>query len=667
MKKTTIFTFTIATIFLLSPQANSSNAIVNVQARNSYKEFERCMGNHKNDITQCIQPFKETVTLYKEAIKLDSNNIELQNTVLELVNSMNDIAETFYTAASNNENRKPFDSYNYYLKSIICYEQLVILYPSKTEFVELINKAKFQAKYVEVQGYAYDVPSKKDQTEILSALSKLKKSFDDFILLYGENKLLNDKVDAILADVESNIFLEFNKTIEKLNNKDIKSLLALVECEANIVNIDKRNEFHKHYIAMEDQAVRTIVSYIDSLKALSASSDAESIKGNYSEANNILSEVLTQSEYYPDSSTLSLNPQSQILKTIDNFDISSFKNEILKKKEPIENAAQFVNLLNKGESWFKDKNWLNAYKLLIEATDIANKSSDIYFSKEKLTVMLKGIREKIDISIKNYLDDFKNYLDDFKTAMNNADTEFKKNNFAEAEKLYSSILSNSQSFPDFNTLSPEISNQIRNEIKDFNIDQFRGIAENRMISAKETQIFLNLVKKGEEYLAEKEWLKAYHALNEASEYLKNNTVADNGDYLAKLIDKVQKKISELEEDDIATEELAEFRYKPISYNQWLESAKSGKFSTNYVRLSGNCQQMVDDIIILKNSSFKFDFSGDVFIGTDFNSAGLAFPQKRFFTVESYISCIGKFQEIQKFTTKLGEVQIPIFNVIWVKK
>ena len=92
------------------------------------------MAHNQNDITECIDEFRISVETHKIALRKEPTNKKAQNKLLLLVNTMNDIAETYYSAALKQKTKKLSIAKKYAEKGILCYAQLIKLYPSNESF-----------------------------------------------------------------------------------------------------------------------------------------------------------------------------------------------------------------------------------------------------------------------------------------------------------------------------------------------------------------------------------------------------------------------------------------------------------------------------------------------------------------------------------------------------
>lgn len=243
---------------------------------------------------------------------------------------------------------------------------------------------------------------------------------------------------------------------------------------------------------------------------------------------------------------------------------------------------------------------------------------------------------------------------------------FDDERYAEASYGFGELLHKIESFPDYSSAQKEFKDKINKAIDNFDIEQFTQTVSKKEKLAKTTDSYLQIVKNGKAAFDKEDWLDAYNKFKQANLFAENNNLAVSDDISQDWFNKTIKIIKQLDVDEIASIKLAKLRYNAISYSKWLEHAKNGNFSTEYVSLSGNFQQQIDNVVILKNPTLEFDFFlGTVFVGEKMNSMGLLFNNKHLFRENTDISCIGKYNSIQKLVTILGnEIQLPVFEVIW---
>ena len=260
----------------------------------------------------------------------------------------------------------------------------------------------------------------------------------------------------------------------------------------------------------------------------------------------------------------------------------------------------------------------------------------------------------------------KDLTNNYKIAFRDATSNFDKGSYSAAGKAFDQLLVSMQSFPDYSTAMPDLQTRIAKATENFNIDQFKQSVSQKAQVAKATDSFLSLMDKGKGAFKRKDWVTSFDVFQEAEEFAKGKHIAVNTNVAQKWFNKVQKKINDLDDDEITSLRLAEMHYKPMSYFDWCGAAKKGKFSKNYVSLTGQFQQKIDDVVILKKGTIEYDINLEVaYHGEQMNSVGIIFKENRLFKDGDHISCIGKFKEIEEFKTLLGEkIELPVFKIIY---
>ena len=499
--------------------AYAIDSLTKIQLRNSYKQFEKCMKDHSNDITECLEAFNKAVDTHKDALKSEPANENIKNTLLQLVNAMNDIAETYYSTAESKKGIEPTLSKKYYIKAAICYKQLVNLYPNKVEFKEVLTNAKYLSKYEEVEEYIFEFKNRKRLDYALLTLQKLKASRNSFNSSFGQDEKLNNNMNEVVAQLEKKVNRLFQEIVQKQNPNDMGSLIYLIQAQLSII------DFHETQV---------------------------------------------------------------------------YKENLLK----------------------------------LETTTIS---------------IIKDLKDS--------------YGADFKRANNN----FKKGEYSAAAKAFDQLLVKMESFPEYSTAKDDLKVRISKATNNFDIDLFRNTVSHKTQVAKDTDNFLSMMENGKRAFKQKDWVTAYDTFEGAGKFVKGKQPAVNVNVSQKWFNKVQEEIDDLDNDEITSLRLAKMYYKPMSYSEWLGIAKNGKFSKNYVSLSGSFQQKIDDVVILKKGTIEYDFTFEVaYQSEQMNSVGIIFKKKRLFKEGNYISCIGKFKKIDKFKTLLGEkIELPVFKVIYI--
>ena len=123
------------------------------------------MAHNKNDITECIDEFRISVETHKIALRKEPTNKKAQNKLLLLVNTMNDIAETFYSAALKQKTKKLSIAKKYAEKGILCYAQLIKLYPSNESFKFKNNKLGLLKKDMQTEIEIIEKQQKAEQEQ----------------------------------------------------------------------------------------------------------------------------------------------------------------------------------------------------------------------------------------------------------------------------------------------------------------------------------------------------------------------------------------------------------------------------------------------------------------------------------------------------------------------
>ena len=501
--------------------AYALDALTKVQLRTSYKQFEKCMQDAQNDITECLKEFNRAVDVYKNALKQEPQNDNIKQKLLTLVNALYDIAETYYSAAESKKGVDPGLSKTYYLKAALCYDQLIKLYPDKVEFSDLSKQATYLAGYEEVEVYVLEFKNRKRLDYALLTLHKLKSSRDSFISRFGQSKDLDKILDEVVGQFADNVSQQFKTTLEDQDPDSMQTLINLIDAQAQIINVDSKEKYKTTLAHMEAEIVRTINDLVKS--------------------------------YYS-----------------------------------------------------------------------ALEKSNIYY---------------------------------------------KKGDYVQAEAGFNSLSTRTESFPSYSFSNTALEARIRHQTNNFNIRKFQAKIHRKAQMAKDTVDFLSIIEKGKAAFTNEVWIVSLNAFREAIDLAKDNELPVNKNIPSEWLIKVEKKIDNLDENEIVTSELAELRYEPITYSEWLQLARKGEFSKKYVSVSGKFQQKVGEVVILKDDTLEYDlFLETVFMSEKMNTAGLILKQKRLLREGDYISCIGKFDDIEKFETVLGaEFQLPVFRVVWIPK
>ena len=275
--------------------------------------------------------------------------------------------------------------------------------------------------------------------------------------------------------------------------------------------------------------------------------------------------------------------------------------------------------------------------------------------KTTFAQMETGIIRLINDLIKSYYADLKK-----------SNICFEKGEYVQAEQSFGFLLERTESFPSYSSSNSSLQSRIGKSTNNFNLGNLQSEIQHKRQVAKNTANFLSIVENGKKAFSRKEWIVSYNAFNTAIEFAKENELAVKKDIPSDWLIKVQKKIANLDDDEIINRELADLHYKPLFYGEWLRLAKKGEFSKKFVSVSGKFQQKVGDVIILKDDTAEYDFVLETVVrGEQMNSAGIILKKNRLLQEGDFISCIAQFNDIMKFETVMGsELQLPVFNVIW---
>lgn len=548
------------------------DAITRIELRNSYSKFEQCMENNKNDITECVSEFNNAVAIYKKALKLEPDNKTAREGLLVLCNTFHDIANTFNNAAEKKRGIDPGISQKYYRKAVVCFEQLIKLYPSKESFKEQLKNAMYYSKYEEVEANVVELKARKRLDYALLTLHKLKAARDSFNTSYGEQKRLNNILGETLDTLESKVNTLFAKSVKNWKPDDMPLLFFLVKAQEQVVDFTNKNKHHDNLGLMQNEIIEIAKCVVDDYRNDYKTAMSDYQHGKFAEAGNKLKNLLAKTNSFPDYGGAKPDLRDAIEQGINNFSIEQFRQDVSRKEQIAKATSVFLAEIEKGKDSFNHKDWHGACERFKGAARFA-----------------KGKRLAVD------------------------------------EKI-----------------------------------------AREWLTKAETQIFLCKIDNGKLMLKDNHYVKAYRTFKEAAEFADEKQLREKTGIAKKWLKKAQKSIDKLDDDDIKSTDLAILYYKPLSYAKWLRLAKQGKFSRDYVLLSGSFQQKVGKVVILKNSALKFDFLLDnIFIGQEMNSVGLILRNKRLLKDGDYIQCIGKFDDIEKFRSMFGvEIQIPVFKVIW---
>ena len=256
----------------------------------------------------------------------------------------------------------------------------------------------------------------------------------------------------------------------------------------------------------------------------------------------------------------------------------------------------------------------------------------------------------------------KSYYAEFKKG----NSYYNKGDYVQAEASLGSLSTRLEAFPSYSSANSSLLSRIRKATDNFNLGKFRVEVHHKGQVAKNTAEFLSIIENGKTTFKKKDWITSLKTFSGAIEFAKGHSLAVKKDIPSDWLIKVQKKVANLNDDEIINRELADLHYKPLFYGEWLGLAKKGEFSKDYVSVSGKFQQKVGDVVILKDDTVEYDFMLEtVFRGEQMNSAGIILKKNRLLQEGDFISCIAQFNDIVEFESVAGaEIQLPVFNVIW---
>jgi len=316
MKKNSLVIVCIFLIsFLFFSNIFAFDSLTRVQLRTSYKQFEKCMEKSSNDITECINEVNNAVMIYKNAFKKEPSNEDVKYKLLLLVNTINDIGETYYSAAEKKKGIDPSLSQKYYEKASICYNQLIELYPSKKEFKDVLKKANYLSKYEEVESYVFELKNRKRIDYALLILKNLKSTHESFIAMFGRNEELNEDVGQVIAQFANKLKHLFDAAVNRKDSEGMKWLIYLIEAQSEIANTCNKKEYRTTLAHMESEIIQIIDEMVKSYN-----SDLEKSE-----------KLLSKTNLFADYSSANQYLQLRISRATNNFNINQFRNDLQQK------------------------------------------------------------------------------------------------------------------------------------------------------------------------------------------------------------------------------------------------------------------------------------------------------------------------------------------------
>jgi hypothetical protein len=328
---TLLLVFISSMSFFIDCKSYALDAFTKLELRNSFRQFEKCMDKSSNDITECINEFNNAVVIYKDAFKKEPSNEDVQYKLLLLVNTMNDIGETYYSAAEKKKGIDPSLSQKYYEKASICYNQLIELYPSKEDFKDLLKKANYLSKYEEVEGYIFELNNRKRIDYALLTFKNLKSSHDSFIATFGRNEKLIKDVDHVIVQFANKLKHLFDTTVNRKDSEGIKSLIYLIEAQSEIADTCNKKDYRTTLAHMESEIIQIIDEMVKSYNSDLEKSEKDFNNEKFSEAEMGFKNLLSKTNLFPDYSSANQSLQIGISRATNNFNINQFRNDLQQK------------------------------------------------------------------------------------------------------------------------------------------------------------------------------------------------------------------------------------------------------------------------------------------------------------------------------------------------
>jgi len=375
--------------------AYALDTLTKIQLRNSYKQFEKCMQDAQNDITECFKEFNNAVDVRKKTLKKEPGNNDIKEALLTLINALYEIADTYYSTAEKKKGKDPGLSQKYYLKAAACYDQLIKLYPDEGEFKDRLKKAKYLARYEEVEGYILELKNRKRVDFALLTLQNLTSSRDSFNSLFGPNELLKKTIDEVVGQFADKVKRLFDATVNDDAPDAMKSLIYLIDTQSRIVDADDKQQYKITLAKMESQVIGIINAVVKGYRSEFEIRDSEYKKGMYTEAEKGFNKLLERTASFPDYSSASQSLQNRIAKTTNGFNVRQFRTDLQQKREVAKNTANFLSIVEEGKKAFNKKEWIASYNTFNKAIDFA-KEQELAVNKDIPKEWLTKIQKQID-------------------------------------------------------------------------------------------------------------------------------------------------------------------------------------------------------------------------------------------------------------------------------
>ena len=389
MKQISLITSLIAFCFFCNiSEIQAFDAITKINLRNSYSAFERCMESSRNDITQCFEPFQKVVDVHRAALKVEPGNEKVKNDLLVVLNSMNDIAQTYFEAASKKRGNTPFKAKQYFLKAAICYDQLAKVYSKKPEFSKKSKKARYLAAYEETLGYIQELKSKTGIKETIYSLEKLKKSRDRFQASYKSNSNLN----ADIASTISELYTKMKTGHTKVSLPDqMPYFLSYILLQNALFEFDP-SDIHKNLLAtMKTMAIDSVKQSVTELNNVFGSAVSAINKQEFLPATKLCEDALEKTNKYPDVSLATPDVIARIKQETKSFNISEYTATVQNKLELAKTSLELMEKIESGKTALNEKKYYDAYSKFIDA--------DIFLKNNQVAVKSGTAQRFIDQTI----------------------------------------------------------------------------------------------------------------------------------------------------------------------------------------------------------------------------------------------------------------------------
>ena len=358
------------------------DAITKINLRNSYSAFENCMVSSQNDITECIETFETAVDVHRKALKLEPENEDVKHNLLVILNSMNDIAQTYFDAATKKQGSQPIMARKYFLKAAICYDQLSKIYTKNDEFHQKKIEANYLAEQEDVIGYIKDLQSKKSINDIIYSLSNLKNSRDRFLSKYKPNENIDSKISSALSAVFMKVKTDSNKIMLP---DQMPQFLSYINLQNVIVEFDPTNAHKNLLVDMQNRVIDSALQSVTRLNNLSNLAENSIAKQDFRNAKRLCEDALSISNQYPDTSKASPDLAKRIKNETKQFNLIRFQKDIKNKLTLAETSLQFTGFINAGKTALNQKQYYDAYLKFIDADN---------FSKSNKVVADPGTAKK---------------------------------------------------------------------------------------------------------------------------------------------------------------------------------------------------------------------------------------------------------------------------------